>query len=406
MPNSSWNRGVWVLLIDQALLNTGFYMLLPLLTVHLTQDLGFDAGAVGLVLAVRNLVQQGAAPLGGTLADRVGYKPAILAGFLVRAAGFLVFAVSRTGPAVLGGALVTALGGALFDPPGRAALAYLTPESERQNVYAAAGTAAWMGQAIGPLVGALLLLFSFELVSIASAAVFVLAALQAAVFLPGGLRGDVGHVTFWATLGSALGDREFVRFTALLLGFYFLSTQPVITVPLLAARLVGPAAIGPLFAIQAGLAMLLQVPLVHWTARRAGPLAQVSLAMLVMGVGFILFALADGFRLLALATAVVAVGQLFVTPAQSTVTARLAGGRGGAYFGVGSLALAVGGALGNATGGVLLDLGTRVGAPWLLWWSMAGVGALTAIGFVWLNGDRRLRRRLAGGMSPALARSA
>jgi MFS transporter, DHA1 family, multidrug resistance protein len=406
VPNASWNRGVWVLLVDQALLNAGFYMLLPLLTVHLTRDLGFDATAVGVVLAVRNLVQQGAAPLGGTFADRVGYKPTILAGFVVRSIGFLMFAVSETGPAVLGGALVTALGGALFDPPGRAALAHLTPDAERQNVYAAAGSAAWFGQVVGPLIGALLLPFSFQLVSIASAATFLLAAAQAALFLPAGMRGDVTNVTFWATLGSALSDREFARFTGLLLGFYFLSSQPVITVPLLAARLVGPQAIGPLFAIQAALAMVLQVPLVHWTARRAGPLAQVTLALLLMGLGFVLFALADGFGVLAVATAVVAVGQLFVSPAQSTVTARLAGGRAGAYFGVGSLALALGGALGNATGGALLDLGTSLSAPWLPWTSMASVGGLTALGFAWLNRDRRLRQRLASGMSPAMARPA
>ncbi len=41
------NRGVWVLLADQVLMNTGFFMLFPLLTVHLTRDLGFDATGVG-----------------------------------------------------------------------------------------------------------------------------------------------------------------------------------------------------------------------------------------------------------------------------------------------------------------------------------------------------------------------
>src|SRR5215210_4486379 len=126
-----WQRGVWVLLADAVLMNTGFFMLFPLLTVHLTRDLGFDATGVGLVLAARNLLQQGSAPLGG--------------------------------------ALVTALGGALFDPPSRAALAYLTPERERQNVYAAMGSASWLGQVVGPLIGAVLLPFSFEVVSVASA---------------------------------------------------------------------------------------------------------------------------------------------------------------------------------------------------------------------------------------------
>jgi DHA1 family multidrug resistance protein-like MFS transporter len=388
------SRGVWVLLADQVLMNTGFFMLFPLLTVHLTRDLGFDATGVGLVLAARNLLQQGAAPLGGSLSDRIGYKPVIVAGFLVRAVGFSLFALSHEFVGIIAGALVTAVGGALFDPPSRASLAYLTPEKERQNIYATMGSAAWLGQVIGPLLGSVLLAFSFEIVSLASAAAFLLAAIQAAVLLPGGMRGESTGMTLFASIGEALRDREFMWFTGLLLGFYFLATQPTLTVPLLAARLVGPEAIGPLFAIQAGLAMTLQVPLVRWTARRAGPLVQVSGAMLLMSVGFVGYALAGNFVGLALATAIVAIGQLLITPVQSTVTARLGGGRGGAYFGVGSLALAFGGALGNGTGGALIDISQRANLAWLPWVGMATVAVASAIGFAVLQRDRILRRRL------------
>jgi len=377
------------------MMNIGFFMLFPLLTVHLTRDLGFDATGVGLVLAARNLLQQGAAPLGGSLADRVGYKPVIVAGFLVRAIGFLLFALSHDVLGVVSGALVTAVGGALFDPPSRASLAYLTPEHSRQDVYAAAGTAGWLGQVIGPLLGSLLLPFSFEVVTIASAAAFLLAAIQAGVLLPGGMRGDTGGVSMLASIGEALRDRDFMWFTGLLLGFYFLSSQPTITVPLLAARLVGPEAIGPLFAIQAALAMGLQVPLVRWTTRRAGPLVQVSGALLLMGLGFVGYALAANFVGLALATGLVAIGQLLISPVQSTVTARLGGGKGGAYFGVGSLALAFGGALGNGSGGALIDISLRSGLAWLPWTCMCAVAVASALGFVWLQRDTRFQRRLA-----------
>jgi DHA1 family multidrug resistance protein-like MFS transporter len=394
LPN--WNKGVWVLLADQTVMNIGYFMLFPLLTVHLTRDLGFDATGVGLVFAARNLLQQGTAPLGGSLSDRIGYKPVIVAGFLVRAGGFLLFALSHELLGVIAGALVTAVGGALFDPPSRASLAYLTPERDRQDVYAAAGTAGWLGQVIGPLLGSLLLPVSFELVTIASAAAFLLAAIQAGLLLPGGMRGETGGLSILASIGGALRDRDFMWFTGLLLGFYFLASQPTITVPLLAARLVGPEAIGPLFAIQAALAMGLQVPLVRWTRRRAGPLVQVSGAMLLMGMGFVGYALANNFVGLALATGLVAIGQLLISPVQSMVTARLAGGKGGAYFGVGSLALAVGGALGNGSGGALIDLSARVGLVWLPWISMSAVAVVSAIGFGLLQRDARFQTRLAG----------
>ena len=385
---------------DQVLTNVGFFMLFPLLTVHLTRDLGFDATGVGLVLGARNLVQQGCAPLGGSLGDRIGYKPVIVAGFVVRAAGFLLFALSHEIAGVLAGAFVTSIGGALFDPPSRASLAYLTPDRDRPNVYAAMGSAAWLGQVIGPLLGAVLLPISFEVVSVAAAAAFVLAALQAAVFLPAGMRGDVGGVTMFASIGGALRDREFMWFTALLLGFYFLTAQPTITVPLLAARLVGPEAIGPLFAIQAALAMTLQVPLVRATGRLIGPLRQVSAAFVLMAVAFAGYSLAANFVGLALATGLLAIGQMLITPVQSTLTARLSGGRGGAYFGVGSLALAFGGALGNGTGGALVDLSARAGQAWLPWIGMSGVALASATGFLLLQRSDRFRARLASGRRP------
>jgi DHA1 family multidrug resistance protein-like MFS transporter len=398
----TWKTGVWVLLADQTLMNIGFFMLFPLLTVHLTRDLRFDATAVGVVLGIRNLLQQGAAPLGGSLADRVGYKPVMVAGFGVRVVGFLLFALSGDFLGVLAGAFVTALGGALFDPPSRAALAYLTPERDRQNAYAAMGSAAWLGQHIGQLLGAILLPFSFQAVSVAAAAAFLIAAIQASLWLPGGMRGELGGVNMFASIGGALRDREFMCFTALLLGFYFLATQQNITVPLLAARLVGPEAIGPLFAIQAALAMAIQVPLVRWTARRTGPLGQVSAALVLMGVGFGGYALAGSFGGLALATVLVALGQLLVAPVQSTLTARLGGGKGGAYFGVGSLALALGGLLGNSTGGALLDFSWRAELDWLPWLGMSGVAALSAAGFAVLRRDGGFQRRLALTARPRL----
>src|SRR5260221_2130829 len=110
------------------MMNIGFFMLFPLLTVHLTRDLGFDATGVGLVLAARNLVQQGAAPFGGSLSDRIGYKPVIVAGFVVRATGFLSLALSHDVLGVTASTFVTAVYGARVRPPLPAPSPLLTPQ--------------------------------------------------------------------------------------------------------------------------------------------------------------------------------------------------------------------------------------------------------------------------------------
>ncbi|MBF6371017.1 MFS transporter, partial [Nocardia puris] len=90
---------------------------------HLAGPLGLAAWAVGLVLGIRNLSQQGMFLLGGTLADRIGDKPLIVAGCLLRTAGFGLLVFAETLPALLIASAATGFAGALFNPAVRAYLA-------------------------------------------------------------------------------------------------------------------------------------------------------------------------------------------------------------------------------------------------------------------------------------------
>lgn len=390
----AYSTGVWSLLLGQVLMNVGFYMLIPLLAVRFTRDLGLDATVAGLILGLRMLLQQCSAPLGGALSDRVGYKPVIVAGFVIRALSFGLFAVTDDVVGALAGSVVMAFGGALFEPPSRAALAYLTTERERAGVYASQGAMSWLGQVIGPLLGAVLLPYSFGAVCAAAAAAFLVASLQGAFFLPGAMRGEVGNYTFLGSILAAMRDAEFARFTGLLLLFFFGSVQMSITVPLLTNQVAGAGAIGVIFALQAGLAMVLQVPLTRLASRYLGPMAQIALAAVIMALGFVGFMGATSLAAIAVCTAVVAIAQLLMMPTQSLITARMAGGQGGAYFGVGAMALGLGGGSGQALGGLLMDAGSRASMPWLPWGTMAVLAALSAAGFVWLNTQPSVRRRL------------
>jgi len=84
----SYERGVQLLMVNQFTINLGFYMLMPYLATHLSGTLGLAGWLVGFVLGVRNFSQQGMFLVGGTLADRFGYKPLIVAGCVLRTVGF------------------------------------------------------------------------------------------------------------------------------------------------------------------------------------------------------------------------------------------------------------------------------------------------------------------------------
>ena len=377
-------------------------MLVPLLAVHLTQDAGYSGAAAGAVLAVRQLTQQGLMLFGGALADRAGYRPAIAAGMLVRALGFFGFALSDRLPAVLAAAVVSALGGALFEASGKAALASLAPPEGRARLFALSATVASIGVVVGPLIGAALLPLRFSAVGIAAGAFFLAAFALSALLLPPLGGAPAGAPSLAATLRGVARDRRFLAFTTLLAGYWFLHNQIYVSIPLWATQLTGqPRVVGLLYAVFAVAGVSLQFPLVRLASRRWPP-AQVAAAGLgTMGVGLALVgagavAWLPVLAVLVAAVVVFAAGRALVEPTKDVLTASMAPESGlAAYFGVAFLALAVGGSAGNYAGGWLYDVASPPGGPFALpWLVFALVGLAAAAGFVAFG--RRLARRSGG----------
>ncbi len=113
----SFERPVQLLLLNQLTINIGFYMLMPYLAAHLSGDLGLAAWLVGLVLGVRNLTQQGMFLIGGTLADRLGYKRLIVAGCTLRTVGFGLLGFVDSLPALILASALTGFAGACSTRP-------------------------------------------------------------------------------------------------------------------------------------------------------------------------------------------------------------------------------------------------------------------------------------------------
>ncbi len=112
-----------VLLGSQFVFNIGFYAVVPFLALFLRDDMLLSGGLIGLILRLRTFSQQGMFILGGTLADRYGAKAIILAGCVVRVAGFLLLACGASLWPIILGACLTGVGGALFSPSIEALLA-------------------------------------------------------------------------------------------------------------------------------------------------------------------------------------------------------------------------------------------------------------------------------------------
>jgi MFS transporter, DHA1 family, multidrug resistance protein len=379
-------RGLFVLLLDVFCMYTGFFMVIPLISIHYVNNLGWAAATIGFILGLRQLTQQGLTVAGGVIADQYGVKALICTGLFVRILGFVVLAWANSVALLTVACVLAAVGGALFESPRAAAIAALTAPEERTRFYSLSGAIGGIGMAVGPLIGAALLPFDWTLVVLAGAACFALNLIQTAIMLPP-VRVSNGDQKLMDGLRLALHDRPFVLVTLLLIGYWFMWVQLNISLPLVAQRLTGSAnSVGLIYAINSGMVITLQYPLVRVFGSRFNPMTLLICGVLCASIGLGSVAFASNLPTLIASIVIFSLGALIVSPTQQSVLASLANPAAlGSYFGVSSLSLAFGGALGSWSGGLLYGWGQQWNHPSLPWLTFGTVGLLATAGLAWLH---------------------
>ena len=376
-------RGLTVLLVSTFFAWGGFFLVIPMISVHYVDGLGWTAASIGLVLAIRQFMQQGLTPLSGVLADRFGAKPLIVIGMLVRAVGFAAMALATIYPLLMTTAIVSAIGGALFESPRAAAVAALTSEQERPSYYAKTGVVGGLGITVGTQLGALLLGFDFRYVAIASAFCYLLLLVTIVVWLPAVRVAEKGGT--FKGLNLAFHDRPFLTYLSFSSGQQFMAAQFSITLPLVAVSIAGnPSAVAWVYAVNSAVAVVLGYPVPRVAERRIGAPRALVIGVLTTAAGLVLIGVSWNTGALLVAVLIYSLGVVLVRPSEQTVVARMANPAAlGSYFGVAGLAVAFGGGMGNFAGGLLYDLGGRLGIASLPWLIFAAIGLIAASGIWW-----------------------
>ncbi len=175
-----------------------------------------------------------------------------------------------------------------------------------------------------------------------------------------------------------------------MLGFWFVSSQFSITLPLRAADVAGDGILSFLFGLNTAITVILSYPLLRFTEKRFTPRQSVIAGLALHAIAFLGLANARGRLDLLGCVALIAIGMLIARPGLQSLTVDLADQRAiGSYLGVNSLSLGIGGALGSLGGGALYDLGDRLSLPALPWLVFTGLALATALSLARLVGDRR-----------------
>ncbi|MFJ4468463.1 MFS transporter [Streptomyces sp. NPDC089424] len=383
---------VRLLLVNQFGVNVGFYLLIPYLATHLTENLGMSAALVGVVLGIRNLSQQGLFVIGGSAADRLGARGVIIAGCALRTVGFALFALGD-GPAVLlAASALSGLAGALFNPAVRAYLAQESGE-RRAEAFALFNVFATAGALIGPLLGSMLLLVGFRTSALTAAAIFGLLTLAQALVLPA-RRAEPSEGGVLADWREVVGNRAFLAFALAMVGMFTLENQLYLLLPSGAREATGwDGAAGLVFLVGTLVNLTLQLRLTRALKRRGHRARWIAAGLLLMGLAFVPPATVAGTGsagapaavALLLGTLLLYVGIMTASPfVMELIPGFGRPGLTGTYYGIFYVVSGVAAALGNTAVGWAMDTGEHR-APWLPWACCALFGVGSALGVALLH---------------------
>ncbi|RLU79941.1 MFS transporter [Streptomyces griseocarneus] len=401
-----------LLFINQFGVDIGFCVLIPFLAQYLEQDLGMSAALVGLVLGVRNLSQQSLFVAGGTAADRLGARTVIVAGCVLRTAGFALLAFGSSLPFLVAASACSSLAGALFYPAVRTYVAQEMGERQSEafallNVFATSG---WL---IGLLLGSLLFLVDLRVCALAVSAFFTLLTVAQALTLPASAVTPASE-TVLADWREALGNRRFLCFTLATTGMVTMENQLFVLLPEGARTASGwEGGAGLLLASGAVAHLFLQLPITRSLERHGGGARWLGAGIALIGLGFVpplLICTAarptgpgEGIPRLAVmitGALILYAGGMIAYPSAMEVIPRFGRERlTGTYFGLFYMLSGTAAVGGNAVVGWTMDLAECSRRPWLPWLCCLAFGLSSAVAMGWLYRARVLPRGPA--MTPA-----
>jgi MFS family permease len=365
------------------------------LSVYLTAR-GFDPQQVGLVVSGFGLGTLAAGPVGGSLADRLGRRPTLLAALVASAACAFFLGLVRSPALVVPGVFAFGLASSAIFPPLFAAVADVVPDPLRPRAYTLLYWANNVGISLSAIIGGLVGERSWVALFLADAATTLLFAAVVWRRVPESRRPPTPALAGARETSPApgrgwrevLSDRPFVAFVALFLVFLAVFFQFQMALPISMKRAgFATREIGRVMAVNGFLIGTLSPFAARaFSGRDRGHV--LAFGGVLVGVGYGAYALCGPAWHWALATAIWSLGEITTMPVAAALVADLAPpDLRGRYNGLYSLAFGAGQTLAPLVGGtVLAAAGGRV-----LFGGCLAVCLAVAAGHLALGAARRAR---------------
>ena len=333
-----------VLMITAFVDMLGLAMIIPLLPFYATQ-MGASATVVGVLIAAFSIAQLASAPLWGRFSDRYGRRPALLAGLLVSAVAYAIFAYASTLWLLLLSRVIQGFGGGTIGVV-QAYVADASDPNDRAKSLGWLSAATSLGAVVGPAIGSVLIHWGHHAPGIASAIFCVLVSVFAAIYLRESMddsltttEREVPHQTSSSAVWSVItrpkdpAQRLIWIYTIGIGAFY--GTAP--TLPLiLANRLpITEANVGFFVMYLGGMGVVVRAGILGRMIEWLGEARLTRLGLILLAAGLALIAAVHSYLTLAIALTLMPLGTAFVFPCVTAMLSRVVPKRHrGLYMGV------------------------------------------------------------------------
>jgi proton-dependent oligopeptide transporter, POT family len=395
---TGFERPFWVANVTELFERLSYYAAFASLARYLHEALKFPVQEASSLTGLFGGLVWFLAAFGGTFADRLGFRRALSLAYLILSLSYFLLgslAAPWLGPVrdhiplgvfVAFILMLPALGVALVKPSVVGTTARASKDNVRSIGYSIYYTLVNIGGAAGPYVASWVHQhMSVENVfRVAAVSVFIMF-FAVLLFFREPKKADEVQATSLAAaaknFGQVLSNPKFMLFLLIFSGYWIVYWQEFITLPLFVHDYINPNTDTEIMLITGPLVVIAFTVLASLLTQKIPAFSAVVLGAFISAAAWILLIIKPSVPMAYATLVVVAIGELTQSPRYYEYISRLAPpGQQGTYMGFAFLPIGIGSLIAGWFGGKLIHyFGEIKHQPQFIWWSITGVGLLTAV---------------------------
>lgn len=361
-------------------------MVIPFMTLYLTQTMHYTVGKAGLVMGIFGMGAVCGGIIGGKLTDKFGFYNIQLAALVLGGIMFLVLGQMTSFTSICICAFVLSVLNDSFRPANATAVAEYSKEENRTRSFSLNRLAINLGWAVGGAIGGLIASHDYHLIFWVDGLTNIGAAILLRTVLSPKRNSQTPTKTEQPTVKapSAYKDKMYLVFIFLTILFGCTFFQLFTTLPVYYNQHLHltPAFIGIIMALNGVLIGVFEMAVIFTLEKKNKNLQYIIAGCLLTGFSFVLFNLVPGEKSVALLAAVIVTsGEILSMPFMNSFwIVRTEAGNRGQYAGLYTVAWSIAQITGPAAGA---QVAQYYGFA-TLWWMVGSISVLTALGFRWI----------------------